>query len=273
MAIKKFKPTSPGRRFQNGPDFSELTRTEPHKPLLGRVKRTGGRSNTGRITTWWRGGGAKRAFRSIDFLRDKNGVPAVVESIEYDPNRTSRIALLKYRDGEKRYIIAPEGLKAGDTVVSGPGSDIKTGNTLPLSEMPLGTVVHNIELRPGGGAKLARSAGASAQVVARESRYVQVKLASGEVRFVLAVCAATVGQVSNQEHENISYGKAGRIRYLGKRPHVRGVAMNPIDHPLGGGEGKSSGGRPPCSPWGRPEGVKTRKRKNPSDRFIVRRRK
>jgi len=272
MGIKKFNPTSPGRRFQTGYDFSEITKKEPEKSLLRPLSKSGGRNNLGRITTWWRGGGVKRAYRVIDFLRDKHGVPATVESIEYDPNRSARIALLKYADGEKRYIIAPDGIKRGDKVVSGSGSEVKTGNAMPLMEMPLGTVVHNIELRPGGGAKLARSAGANAQVVAKIDKNVQLKLISGEVRLVLGSCLATIGQVGNIEHENISYGKAGRNRLLGKRPHVRGVAMNPVDHPLGGGEGKSSGGRPACSPWGKPEGVKTRK-KQPGDKFIVRRRK
>jgi len=272
MGIKKYNPTSPGRRFQTGHDFSEITKTEPEKSLLRPLRRTGGRNNLGRITTWWRGGGTKRAYRVIDFLREKHGVPAAVEAIEYDPNRSARIALLKYADGEKRYIIVPDGLKVGDKVVSGSGSEVKTGNTMPLMEMPLGTVVHNIELRPGGGAKLMRSAGANAQVVAKIDKYVQLKLISGEVRLVLGACMATVGQVGNLEHENISYGKAGRTRHQGRRPHVRGVAMNPVDHPLGGGEGKSSGGRPPTSPWGKPEGVKTRKKK-PGDKFIVRRRK
>ncbi len=272
MAIKKFNPTSPGRRFQSGYDFAEITKKKPEKALSRGMRKSGGRMNTGGISVWWRGGGSRRAYRQIDFLRDKTGVPAVVEAIEYDPNRSSRIALLKYKDGEKRYIIAPEGLKAGDSVISGPGVDIKPGNALPISDIPLGTVVHNIELRPGGGAKLARSAGASAQLVAKEDRYAQMKLSSGEVRMVLTICMATVGAVGNSEHENISYGKAGRKRYLGKRPHVRGVVMNPVDHPLGGGEGRSSGGRPACSPWGKPEGVKTRK--NPrTDKYIVRRRK
>jgi large subunit ribosomal protein L2 len=273
MGIKKYNPTSPGKRFRSGHDFSEIMKKEPHKALLKPLRKTGGRMNTGAVSVWQRGGGARRTYRVIDFRRDKTGIPAVVEAVEYDPNRTSRIALLKYGDGERRYIVAPDGLKVGDTVASGSGSDVKTGNALPLAEMPLGTVVHNIELRPGGGAKLARSAGASVQVVAKLDKYVQLKLNSGEVRMVLANCMATVGQVGNLEHENISYGKAGRTRHLGRRPHVRGVAMNPIDHPLGGGEGRSSGGRPPCSPWGKPEGVKTRKKGKASDKFIVRRRK
>ena len=272
MATKKFKPTSPGRRFQSGSDFGEITRREPEKSLLKPLRKTGGRMRTGEISVWWRGGGPKRAYRVIDFLRDKTKVPARVAWIEYDPNRSSRIALLAYADGEKRYILAPEGLKTGDVVSSGPEADIKPGNALPLSAVPLGTVVHNVELRPGGGAKLARSAGSGIQVVAKEGKYVQLKLSSGEVRMVPAGCMATIGQVGNLGHENVSYGKAGRSRYRGRRPHVRGVVMNPIDHPLGGGEGRSSGGRPPCSPWGKPEGVKTRKNKM-TDKFIVRRRK
>ena len=272
MAIKKFRPTSPGRRFQSGSDFEELTGKRPLKALLRPLSKRGGRMRTGEVSVWQRGGGARRAYRVIDFRRDKTGVPATVAGIEYDPNRSSRIALLNYADGEKRYILAPDGLKAGDVVSSGEGADIKTGNALPLSAVPLGTVVHNVELRPGGGAKLVRSAGAGAQVVAKEGGYVQVKLSSGEVRMVQAGCKATIGQVGNLGHENISWGKAGRSRLRGRRPHVRGVAMNPIDHPLGGGEGRSSGGRPPCSPWGKPEGVKTRKNKM-SDKYIVRRRK
>ncbi|GAB4390868.1 MAG: 50S ribosomal protein L2 [Thermodesulfovibrionales bacterium] len=272
MGIRDYKPRSPGRRFQTGFDFKEITEKEPHGPLTRPLRKTGGRNSNGRITVWWRGGGTKRAYRVIDFKRDKAGVPARVKSIEYDPNRSSHIALLGYLDGEKRYIIAPVGLKVGDEVVSGSGSEIKAGNALPLGEMPLGTFIHNVELRPGGGAKLVRSAGVSAQLVAKEADYVQVRLSSGEVRLVPSGCMATVGQVGNVEHENISYGKAGRVRWLGRRPHVRGVVMNPIDHPLGGGEGRSSGGRPACSPWGKPEGVKTR-RKRKSDRFIVRKRK
>ncbi len=272
MGIKKFKPTSPGRRFQTGSDFAEITKKEPHKALVKPIKKTGGRMGTGAISVWWRGGGPKRAYRTIDFVRDKIKVPAVVESIEYDPNRTSRIALLKYADGERRYILAPEGLKPGDRVSSGPEAEIKPGNALPLASIPLGTVVHNVELRPGGGAKLARSAGSGIQLVAKDGGYAQLKLSSGEVRIVPAICMATIGQVGNLGHENISWGKAGRSRHRGRRPHVRGVAMNPVDHPLGGGEGKSSGGRPPCSPWGKPEGVKTRKNKL-TDKYIVRRRK
>jgi large subunit ribosomal protein L2 len=272
MGIKKFKPTSPGRRFQSVSDFMEITTGTPHKPLLKPLRKTGGRNSSGRVTIWHRGGGNRRALRIIDFKRDKAGIPAKVGTIEYDPNRSARIALLHYNDGEKRYIVAPADLSVGDEIVSGKGVEIKNGNALPLSDMPLGTFIHNIELRPGEGAKLARSAGSSAQLIAKEDKYVQVKLSSGEVRIFPSNCMATIGQVSNADHENISYGKAGRIRWFGKKPHVRGVAMNPIDHPLGGGEGKASGGRPACTPWGKPEGVKTRQNKR-TDRFIVKRRK
>ncbi|MBI5212955.1 MAG: 50S ribosomal protein L2 [Nitrospirae bacterium] len=272
MGIRKYKPTSPGRRFQSSSDYKDITADSPHKPLVGSLKKTGGRNNTGRVTVWQRGGGNKRAYRMIDFNRDKIGVPAVVKTIEYDPNRSARIALLKYRDGEHRYILSPVGLGVGDEVMAGPDAEIKPGNTLPIHAIPLGTVIHNIELNPGQGAKLARTAGAAAQVVAKEGKYAQIKMPSGEVRLIMTACVATIGQVGNVEHENISYGKAGRKRYFGKRPHVRGVAMNPIDHPLGGGEGKSSGGRPPCSPWGKPEGVKTRSNKR-TKKFILKRRK
>lgn len=272
MGIRKYNPTSPGRRFQSSSDYSDITALEPYKPLCVPLKKTGGRNNAGRVTTWHRGGGNKNLYRIIDFKRDKIGVPAVVKTIEYDPNRSARIALLKYKDGEYRYILAPVGLNAGDTVMSGPDAEIKPGNALPISAIPLGALIHNIELNPGQGAKLVRSAGGAAQVVAKEDKYAQIKMPSGEVRLVRTSCMATIGQVSNVEHENISYGKAGRKRYLGIRPHVRGVAMNPIDHPLGGGEGKSSGGRPACTPWGKPEGVKTRKNKR-TDKFIVKKRK
>ncbi|MEW6002054.1 MAG: 50S ribosomal protein L2 [Nitrospirota bacterium] len=272
MGIKKYNPTSPGRRFQTVSDFADITKDKPYEPLLKSLRKTGGRNNTGRVTAWHRGGGNKSVYRIIDFKRDKTGIPAKVETIEYDPNRSARIALLKYQDGERRYIIAPSGLKVGDEVLSAPGAEIKIGNALPLSEMPLGTFVHNIELRPGEGSKLVRSAGSSAQLIAKEDKYVQVRLSSGEVRIIPAGCMATVGQVSNADHENISYGKAGRFRWMGRKPYVRGVAMNPVDHPLGGGEGKSSGGRPACSPWGKPEGVKTRHNKR-TDRFIIKRRK
>lgn len=272
MGIRKYNPTSPGRRFQSASDYKDITADSPFKPLSLPLRKTGGRNNTGRITVWQRGGGNKRIYRIIDFNRDKIGVPAIVKTIEYDPNRSARIALLKYSDGEHRYILAPVGLNVGDTVMAGADAEIKPGNALPISAIPLGTLIHNIELRPGQGAKLVRTAGASAQIVAKEGKYAQIKMPSGEVRLVMTSCMATIGQVGNLEHENISYGKAGRKRYLGKRPHVRGVAMNPIDHPLGGGEGKSSGGRPACSPWGKPEGIKTRRNKR-TDKFIVKRRK
>ena len=272
MAVRIYKPTSPGRRFMSVADFSDITAKEPYYPLCESLKKTGGRNNLGRITAWQRGGGNKRLYRKIDFKRDKIGIPATVETIEYDPNRTARIALVKYADGERRYIIAPHGLKVGDRVVSGPDVEIKVGNALPLKNMPLGTFIHNIELRPGDGGKLVRSAGTQAQLVAKDEKYAQIKMPSGEVRLVPVGCMATIGQVSNIDHENINYGKAGRRRWLGRRPTVRGVAMNPVDHPLGGGEGRSSGGRPACSPWGKPEGVKTRK--NPrTDKYIIKRRK
>ena len=272
MGIRKYKPTSPGTRFRTVMDFAEVTASEPLKSLIRPLRKTGGRNNRGRVTMWQRGGGNSRKYRLIDFKRDKAGVPAVVSSIEYDPNRSSRIALLNYKDGEKRYIILPAGLKVGDEIVSGKGAEIKVGNALPLSEMPLGSFIHNIELHPGQGAKMVRSAGTSAQLIAKEEKYVQVKLSSGEVRRVEANCMATIGQVGNAEHENLSSGKAGRSRWLGKRPHVRGVVMNPVDHPLGGGEGRSSGGRPPCTPWGVPEGIKTRNSKR-TNMYIVKRRK
>lgn len=269
--MKKYNPTSPGRRFQTASDYKEITSGKPFEGLLAPIKKSGGRNSYGRVTVWQRGGGNKRMYRVVDFKRDKKGVPAKVETIEYDPNRSARIALLKYRDGERRYITAPVGLSVGDEVVSGSGVDVKTGNAMPINEIPLGTFIHNIELRLGQGAKLARSAGGQAQLVARDEKYAQVKLSSGEVRLIPSGCLATIGQVGNTDHENISYGKAGRRRWRGVRPHVRGVAMNPVDHPLGGGEGKSSGGRPPCSPWGKPEGVKTRSNKR-TDKFIVKKR-
>lgn len=272
MGIRIYKPTSPGRRFQSGFDFSEVTTDKPYRPLTKPIKKTGGRNATGRITAWHRGGGAKRTYRIIDFKRDKFDVPAKVATIEYDPNRSARIALLHYMDGEKRYILAPVGLGVGDSVLAGQAVEISPGNAMPLRAIPLGTFIHNVELKPGGGAKIARSAGTQVQLVAREDKYSHVKLGSGEVRLIPTDCMATIGQVGNVEHENVRLGKAGRKRWLGRRPIVRGVAMNPIDHPLGGGEGRSSGGRPPCSPWGKPEGVKTRKNKR-TDKFIVRRRK
>ena len=265
-------PTSPGRRFQVYSTFKEVTRSTPEKNLLKALRKSGGRNANGRITSRHKGGGHKRHYRIIDFKRDKIGIPAKVASIEYDPNRSTRIALLHYTDGEKRYILAPLHLTVNDVVMSGPEADIKPGNTLPLSNIPLGTHIHNIELRVGGGGKIVRSAGTFAQLMAKEDRYALVKLPSSEVRMVLLSCKATVGQLGNVVHENLSLGKAGRKRWLGKRPKVRGVAMNPVDHPMGGGEGRSSGGRHPCSPWGMPtKGYKTRKNRK-SDRYIVKKR-
>src|SRR6201747_909610 len=272
MAIRKYKPTTPGRRGSSVADFVEVTRTTPEKSLVRPLHNKGGRNNTGRITTRHQGGGHKRAYRVIDFRRhDKDGVPAKVAHIEYDPNRTARIALLHYADGEKRYILAPVRLHQGDTVVSGPGSDIKPGNALPLRYIPTGTVVHAIELRPGGGAKIARSAGVSVQLVAKDQGMALLRMPSGETRNVDQRCRATVGEVGNAEQSGINWGKAGRMRWKGKRPTVRGVAMNPVDHPHGGGEGKTSGGRNPVNPGGKPEG-RTRARNKASDRLIVRRR-
>ena len=272
MAIRKVKPTSPGRRFQAYSSFEEITTTQPEKRLLKVIKKTGGRNARGRITCRHRGGGHKRHYRVIDFKRDKIAIPAKVASIEYDPNRSTRIALLHYVDGEKRYILAPLNLKVNDIVESGPDADIKPGNALPLSNIPLGTQIHNIELRAGNGGQIVRSAGTYAQLMAKEDRYALIRLPSGEVRMVLLNCRATVGQLGNVTHEKIELGKAGRKRWLGRRPKVRGVAMNPVDHPMGGGEGRSSGGRHPCSPWGVPtKGYKTRKNKS-SDRLIVKRR-
>ena len=272
MSIKAKKPTSPGRRFQTCSTFEEVTQIKPEKSLLRPLKSKGGRNALGRMTVRHRGGGHKRAYRLIDFKRDKEKIPARVYSIEYDPNRSANIALLHYADGEKRYILAPNELKVGDRVIAGAGVEIKAGNVLPLEEIPLGTHVHNIELHIGHGGQMARSAGNYAQLMAKEGKYVQLKLPSGEVRMVLKACKATIGQVGNMDHENRSIGKAGRNRWLGKRPRVRGVAMNPIDHPHGGGEGKSSGGRHPVTPWGVPtKGYKTRARKA-SDRLIVKRR-
>jgi len=271
MGIKKYRPTSPGSRFKTGFDFSEITREKPYKPLLMPLKSTGGRNNSGHVTVWQRGGGHKRLYRVIDFKRDKFNIPCVVESIEYDPNRSARIALVKYEDGERRYMIAPLGIKVGDRLMSGEDVELRDGNAMPLKNIPLGMIIHNIELRPGEGGKLARSAGSYAQLVAKDEKMCQVRLSSSEVRYIPSNCLATLGQVSNVDWENISIGKAGRNRYRGIRPHVRGVAMNPIDHPLGGGEGKSSGGRPATSPWGKPEGVKTRKNKS-TDKYIVKKR-
>ena len=267
-------PTTPGRRFMTGYTFDEITTSTPEKSLLRSKNSTGGRNSNGRITMRHRGGGHKRKYRIIDFKRDKHGVLAKVASIEYDPNRTSRIALLHYADGEKRYIIAPLGLQVGDELNSGPNAEIKVGNTLPLANIPLGTFVHNLELIPGNGAQMVRSAGASAQLIAREGRFAHIKLPSGEVRLVPVDCMATIGQVGNVEHESIVIGKAGRSRWLGRRPKVRGVAMNPVDHPHGGGEGKSSGGRHPVTPWGVPtKGYKTRRRSKVSDKYIISKRK
>ena len=272
MPIRTYKPTSPGRRFQTSQTFDDVTVTEPYKPLTEPLKKSGGRNNTGELTAWWRGGGHKRAYRIIDFKRDKRDIPAKVSTIEYDPNRSSRIALLTYADGEKRYILQPAGLKVGDTVIAGESVDILPGNALPLRNIPLGTMVHNVELRPGKGGQLARSAGASVQVVAKEGDYVTVRMPSSEVRLINGNCLATVGQVGNLDHENESIGKAGRNRWLGWKPHNRGVSMNPVDHPLGGGEGKTSGGRHPVTPWGKPtKGYKTRKNKR-TNRFIIARR-
>jgi large subunit ribosomal protein L2 len=260
-------------RFRSVSDFGDVTRGAPEKSLTEPLRRTGGRNNKGHVTTRHQGGGHKRHYRRIDFRRDKHSVPAKVATVEYDPNRSARIALLHYADGEKRYIIHPAGLRVGDTVVSGPGADIRVGNAMPLFEVPLGTAVHNIELKIGRGGQLCRSAGSSAQVVAKEGNYVTLRLRSSEMRMIRGECFATVGEVGNAEHELLSVGKAGKTRWLGRRPRVRGVAMNPVDHPLGGGEGKTSGGRPPVSPWGKPEGKKTRHKKKASTRLIVRGRK
>ncbi|HHT40512.1 MAG TPA: 50S ribosomal protein L2 [Actinomyces sp.] len=273
MAIRKYKPTTPGRRGSSVADFVEITRSTPEKSLVRPLPKTGGRNNQGRITARHRGGGHKRAYRLIDFRRnDKDGIPAKVAHIEYDPNRTARIALLHYADGAKRYILAPANLKQGDRVESGPNADIKPGNNLPLRNIPVGTVVHAVELYPGGGAKIARAAGTSVQLAAKEGRFAQLRMPSGEIRNVDAQCRATVGEVGNAEQANINWGKAGRMRWKGRRPHVRGVAMNPVDHPHGGGEGRTSGGRHPVSPWGKPE-VRTRRPNKPSDKLIVRRRR
>ena len=273
MPIRKLRPRTPGTRFQTVQTFDEITTQEPHKPLVEPMHRSGGRNNQGTLTSWWRGGGHKRLYRIIDFKRDKKDIPAKVSTIEYDPNRSARIALVTYADGEKRYILQPAGIKVGDTLVSGTNVDILPGNCLPLKNIPLGTQIHNVELKPGKGGQIARSAGSSVQLVAKEGEYASVKMPSGEVRHINLECTATIGQVGNVDHENVSIGKAGRSRWLGKRPHVRGVAMNPVDHPLGGGEGKTSGGRHPVSPWGQPtKGYKTRNNKS-TDKFIVTRRK
>jgi len=271
MAVRKYKPTTPGRRGASVSGFEEITRGKPEKSLVSKGRKRAGRSNTGRITMRHQGGGNKRRFRIVDFRRNKDGVPAKVAAIEYDHNRSARIALLYYADGEKRYILAPQGLAVGDKLASGEGADIRPGNALPLRNIPVGTVIHAVELKPGAGAKMARSAGTSVQLVAKEGRFATLRLPSGEMRLVEASCRAVVGEVGNPEHELVSLGKAGRARWLNKRPSVRGVAMNPVDHPLGGGEGKSSGGRHPTSPWGKKEG-RTRKKGKASDKFIVRRR-
>ena len=273
MALKVYSPTTPGRRFMTGADFSELTSSEPEKSLLKPLKKSGGRNSRGRVTVRHRGGGHKRRYRVIDFKRDKHGIPAKVLSIEYDPNRTARIALLQYADGEKRYILAPLGIRVGEVLSAGPDAEVKIGNAMPLSRIPLGIPVHNVELASGKGAQIARSAGGSAVVIAREGDFARVKLPSGEIRLIRINCIATIGQLGNAEHEGISLGKAGRSRWLGRRPKVRGVAMNPIDHPHGGGEGKSSGGRHPSTPWGKPtKGYKTRRKRKSSDKYIVIRR-
>jgi large subunit ribosomal protein L2 len=273
MALKKFRPVTPSSRFRSVSMFEEITRSEPEKSLTRGLMKKAGRNHHGHITSRRRGGGHKRRYRRIDFRRDKHGIPGRIAEIEYDPNRSARIALVHYADGEKRYILHARGLKQGDTIVSGPGSEPSLGNCLPLMEVPLGTMLHAVELKPGRGAQMARSAGASVQLIAKEGDMVTLRLPSTEVRMVRGECYATIGQVGNVDHELIRSGKAGRSRWLGKRPKVRGVAMNPVDHPLGGGEGRSSGGRPPVSPWGKAEGRKTRKRKKASNQYIVRGRK
>ena len=273
MGVRSFKPTSAGIRHRTILTFDEITATKPEKSLLRPLKSSGGRNNKGRVTTRFRGGGHKRFYRLIDFKRDKREIPAKVASIEYDPNRSARIALLSYNDGEKRYILAPDGLNVGQTVVSGENPDIQVGNAMPLANIPLGIAVHNVELRKGKGGQMARSAGSQVILAAKEGKMAHLRLPSGEVRLVHLECYATIGQVGNLEHENVSYGKAGASRWRGRRPHVRGVAMNPVDHPMGGGEGRSSGGRHPCSPWGqKSKGLKTRKRRKPSSKLIVKRR-
>jgi large subunit ribosomal protein L2 len=272
MPIKSYRPTTPTRRFQTVTSREEITKQKPEKSLVAGKTRSGGRNSRGEITVWWRGGGAKRAYRIVDFKRDKSGVPAKVAAIEYDPNRSARLALLNYADGEKRYILHPVGLEVGRTVVSGAAADILVGNALPLKNIPAGSVVHNIELKPGKGGQMARSAGSSAQLVSKEGGYALLKLPSGEIRRVLAQCMATIGQVGNVDHENVSLGKAGRKRWLGRKPHNRGVSMNPVDHPHGGGEGKTSGGRHPVTPWGQPtRGFKTRNNKRTAQWIVSRR--
>ena len=274
MPVKKFRPLTPSLRFKTVSSFEEITKNTPEKSLVEPNKKSGGRNNRGRITSRRRGGGHRRQYRRIDFKRDKVGVPAIVHSIEYDPNRSARIALLHYVDGEKRYILAPIGLNVGDKVASGADADIRPGNALPLASIPLGSNIHNVELKPGKGGQIGRSAGAEIQVMAKEGNFATLRLPSGERRLVSVSCYATIGQVGNLEHENVVVGKAGRIRWLGRRPKVRGVAMNPIDHPHGGGEGRATGGRHPVTPWGQPtKGYKTRKKKNKSDQMIIQRRK
>lgn len=275
MGIRKYKPTTNGRRNMTSLDYAEITTDKPEKSLLAPVKRKGGRNNQGKITVRHHGGGHKRQYRIIDFKRNKDGIPGRVATIEYDPNRTANIALINYADGEKRYILAPKGLEVGMTILSGPEADIKVGNALPLINIPMGSTIHNIEMKPGKGGQLVRSAGTSAQLLGKEGKYVIVRLQSGEVRMILGVCRATIGEVGNEQHELVNIGKAGRNRWLGKRPTVRGSVMNPNDHPHGGGEGKTPIGRKsPMSPWGKPTlGYKTRNKKNKSDKFIIRRRK
>jgi large subunit ribosomal protein L2 len=274
MAIKKYRPMTPSLRFRTTPTFEEITSIIPEKSLLRILKKSGGRNNKGRITAYQRGGGHKRFYRIIDFKRNKHDIPARVASIEYDPNRSARIALLHYADGEKRYILAPDGLNVDDSIMSGANAEIRVGNTTNLSRIPLGTSVHNVEMRPGKGGQIARSAGAMVQLMAKEGKYAHLKMPSNEVRLVPIECMATIGQVGNIDHENLVLGKAGATRWRGRRPSVRGVAMNPVDHPMGGGEGRSSGGRHPCTPWGKPtKGKKTRRRKNKSDALIVKRRR
>ena len=273
MAIKKYGPTTPGRRGMTVTDYSVLSKVAPERSLLEPMKKHSGRNNTGRITVRHQGGGNRTKYRVIDFKRQKTDIPATVKTLEYDPNRSAFIALVEYTDGTKSYIIAPDGLKVGDVVISSKSADIKPGNALPMARIPVGTVLHNIELNPGRGGQFCRAAGTYAQLVAKEGKYALLRMPSGEVRKVLASCLATIGQVGNIQHENVSLGKAGRNRWLGRRPKVRGVAMNPVDHPLGGGEGRSSGGRHPVSPWGMPaKGYKTRDKKKPSSRLIVKRR-
>jgi len=273
VGIKKYKPTTAGRRFMTGATYEEITKKEPEKSLVENIRKKGGRNNLGRITMRHRGGGAKRRYRIIDFKRNKLDVPGKVAAIEYDPNRSARIALIHYVDGEKRYILAPQGISVGDTVTAGAKADVRPGNAMKLGDMPVGTVVHNIELEPGRGGVLVRAAGASAQLMAKEGKYAYIRMPSGELRLVLLECMATIGQLGNVTHENVTAGKAGRTRWLGRRPHVRGMVMNPVDHPMGGGEGRSKSNKHPVSPWGTPaKGYRTRKRK-PSDKFIVRRRR